>query len=227
MPGSAEDFEEAWAQIVADLSADLPTGFPDEPPQDSVGDVRAGTPTDPQHPSGHPGSRLPEGVDQQSSSPVGGRPPDSGPGPSETRQGDQSVDGTADSDTHPPTVPGPTEPPDAATVLQWGAPPTSQREQSPQPGGTDPGAFVDNWADEGHYLPPPPPELPAGTPAKRLAWAGMLGGPATLLLSALTPWNPPPIVALGAGLATVAGFVTLVWMLPENRDDGWDDGARV
>jgi hypothetical protein len=29
-------------------------------------------------------------------------------------------------------------------------------------------------------------------------------------------------------MATLAGFLTLVWQLPEAREDsGWDDGARL
>ncbi len=168
MSGPGEDFEEAWAQIVADLSADLPV----------------------------------EGTEAALQSDLPG---------------------------DPPTDPG-AAPPPPPTI--WSAKPPAAR-WLPEPaapaddGAGDPGAFVDNWQDEGHYQPPPPPELPAGTPAKRLAWAGVIGGPLALLLSALTPWNPPPVVALGAGLATLAGFVTLVWLLPQSRDDGWDDGARV
>jgi hypothetical protein len=34
-------------------------------------------------------------------------------------------------------------------------------------------------------------------------------------------------VSIGAGLATIAGFITLVWHLPEAREDGWDDGAKL
>lgn len=101
-----------------------------------------------------------------------------------------------------------------------------------EPGATAPGggatdAFVDNWSDEGHFTPPPPPEIPAGTPLKRLAWVGTLGGPATLAFIALTGWDAPRAVGIGAGLAFLAGFATLIWQLPESRDDGWDDGARL
>lgn len=88
-------------------------------------------------------------------------------------------------------------------------------------------SFVDNWSDEGHYTPPPPPEIPEGTPLSRLAWAGTLGGPAVLIGMALTGWDAPPIVGIGAGLAFLAGFATLVWRMPESREDGWDDGARL
>ncbi len=85
----------------------------------------------------------------------------------------------------------------------------------------------ETWEDEGHYVPPPPPELPEGTPVSRLAWSGVIGGPIVLLLIALTGWQPPSIVAYGAGLAFLAGFATLVWQLPEGREDGWDDGSRL
>ena len=86
---------------------------------------------------------------------------------------------------------------------------------------------MDNWADEGHFQPPPAPELPAGTPVKRFGWAGVIGGLTTLVLSVVTPWHPPTVVFVAAGLATLAGFVTLVWQLPDSREDGWDDGARL
>lgn len=90
-----------------------------------------------------------------------------------------------------------------------------------------PDAFVDNWEDEGHFVPPVPPEIPEGTPITRLAWAGALGGPTVLVLTALTGWDAPGVVTLGAGIATLAGFATLVWQMPDSRGDGWDDGARL
>ena len=94
--------------------------------------------------------------------------------------------------------------------------------------GDDPAAFVDNWEDEGHFVPPPPPEIPEGTPIKRLAWAGLIGGPIALILIALTGWDAPRIVTIAAGLVTLAGFATLVWLMPDAREDsGWDDGARL
>ena len=236
MPGSAEDFEEAWAQIVADLSADFADGLsrgalersPDDPaggsrPLGSVlaepGEPSSGVPAD----SEESASDVPGNPDQPSSDVPGDRPRSSPPGSVDGQEGDRSR--TPRTGSPPPLLPGPSESPDSAAVIRWDAP--TPREEQLGHQANDPGAFVDSWGDEGHYQPPPPPEFPTGTPAKRLAWAGVLGGPATLLLSALTPWDPPPIVALGAGLATVAGFFALVWMLPESREDGWDDGARV
>ena len=99
---------------------------------------------------------------------------------------------------------------------------------TPPEGVTDPAAFVDGWHDEGHFVPPPPPELPEGTPLTRLGWVGLLGGPAILLILALTGWDVPRVVAVGAGAITLAGFLTLVWHLPDSRpDSGWDDGAQL
>ncbi len=97
----------------------------------------------------------------------------------------------------------------------------------PEPSAPTPDPFVDTWQDEGEFVPPPPPSLPEGTPIKRLGWAAMLGGLATLILIGLTGWDAPRIVAIAAGLAFLAGFVTLVWQLPESREDGWDDGAQL
>lgn len=92
----------------------------------------------------------------------------------------------------------------------------------------DPAAFVDSWHDEGHFVPPPPPDLPEGTPLTRLGWVGLLGGPVILVILALTGWSAPRVVAIGAGLITLTGFLTLVWHLPDSRpDSGWDDGAQL
>ena len=109
-----------------------------------------------------------------------------------------------------------------------GAPP--EPPAGPPPAGPpDPGPR--DWAaaeepDEG-YVPPEPPPLPRGDVVSRLAWAGVLLGPAFLLLSALV-WDGAGPVPLGlAALAFIGGFVTLVARLPARRDDEDDDGAVV
>ncbi len=130
------------------------------------------------------------------------------------------------------TPPSPT-PPEAATPagpdqgLAALFEPLRRREASPDSHDAAPDAFVDNWEDEGHFTPPIPPELPVGTPVKRLAWAGALGGPSVLVLTALTGWDAPGVVTVGAVVAALAGFATLVWHLPDSHGDGWDDGARL
>lgn len=143
---------------------------------------------------------------------------------------DLTSEGNLADDPRTPSVDPPAQAEDAGTAgLHALFEPLRRANAQPEPAADDPdpGAFVDNWQDEGHYAPPPPPALPEGTPVKRLAWVGLLGGPATLALIAVTGWDAPPVVGIGAGLATLAGFVTLVWHLPESREDGWDDGARV
>jgi hypothetical protein len=167
VPGEPDkdDFEDAWARIVADLSAD-----------GTLADAGSGA--------------TPPG-------------PSASPAPPEAA-GDAVDPGLA-------ALFDPLRPAAAAAAPE-----------------ADAGAFVDNWADEGHFVPPPPPELPEGTPLKRLGWAGLLGGPATLALVSFTGWDPPRLVTVAAAVATLAGFLTLVWQLPEAREDsGWDDGARL
>lgn len=172
MAAESEEFERAWAQIVADLTADEGGGFPrlarDDDPVEQ--DVRQDADT-------------------------------SEPGPEAARESGHTEQLT---------------PTPHAAASEAGA----QRDP-------DPGSFVDGWSDEGHFTPPPPPDLPAGSPATRFGWVGTLGGIATFIVVTLTGWNVPRIVLWAAGLAILAGFVTLVWQLPDSRDDGWDDGAQV
>ena len=103
----------------------------------------------------------------------------------------------------------------------------------------DPGAGPDRRAgdDQGedhpdrgeHFVPPEPPPIPRGTPARRLAWAGLLGSPVVLLLAVfvhvLVGWVVPTVLTLGAAAAFVGGFAFLVATMPRERGDGWDDGA--
>jgi hypothetical protein len=171
MPDEQDEFEEAWAQIVADLTSGRDPDAPRDASSDgsSIADATADPPADP---------------------------------PADPTAG---LSALFEPLRRPPSTPEPDERPSR-----------------------DPGAFVDNWQDEGHFEPPPPPEIPVGTPVKRLAWAGVLGGPTTLALVALTGWDAPRILSIAAGLVTIAGFVTLVWLLPDSREDsGWDDGARL
>lgn len=77
-----------------------------------------------------------------------------------------------------------------------------------------------------HFVPADPPSLHPTDPVSALAWLGALGGPLFLLLAALV-WREAPSVLIGvAVLAFVAGFVTLVVRMPDEREDT-DDGAVV
>ena len=165
MPEDRDDFEQAWARIVEDLTSDSAPADPDEEE-----DRAAASPAQPADPEAGLTALFE---------------------PLRRAQPDRARSAPPESDD-------------------------------------DPGSFVDNWEDEGHFVPPPPPEIPEGTPLKRLAWAGLLGGPLALTLIVLVGWDAPRIIVIGAGLVTLAGFATLVWLLPESREDsGWDDGARL
>ncbi|MGB8021162.1 MAG: hypothetical protein WCF04_08045 [Candidatus Nanopelagicales bacterium] len=206
MAERGDDFDLRWAEIVADLT----TG-PDAL-DDSVadGESRPSRPQDPTRAESEAGTAGDEHLAD------GPRRPAADEGRSTVEDGLAALFEPlrrAQSDPEAPSGAG--------------ADHQGSQKGTADPGGQPPDAFVDNWADEGHFAPPPPPELPAGTPLKRLAWVGTLGGPATLAFIAFTGWDAPRAVGIAAGLAFLGGFVTLVWQLPESRDDGWDDGARL
>jgi hypothetical protein len=80
--------------------------------------------------------------------------------------------------------------------------------------------------DDEHFVPPTPPPLPSVERVTKLAWIGVLGGPAVLLAAAfgleLPSWAPGLAV-----LAFIGGFVTLVMRLKDRPDSDPDDGAVV
>lgn len=80
-----------------------------------------------------------------------------------------------------------------------------------------------------HFTPPEPPPLPEGDTVSRLAWVGVVGGPALLLLALVLGWQLESWQAVGALLAFMAGFITLVARMRDRPadGDGPDDGAVV
>lgn len=78
-----------------------------------------------------------------------------------------------------------------------------------------------------HYVPPPPPPLPEGDVVTKAAWVGVLGGPLWLILATILGWGPGGLPGLCAVLAFVAGFITLVARMGDERDHDDDDGAVV
>jgi hypothetical protein len=81
--------------------------------------------------------------------------------------------------------------------------------------------------DDDHFVPPPPPPLPKGTPARRLAWLGVLLPPVVMVLAVLVRWPFPTWASFLLVAAFLGGFGFLVATMPrEPRDDG-DDGAVV
>jgi hypothetical protein len=84
------------------------------------------------------------------------------------------------------------------------------------------------WSDEGHFVPPEPPPVPRGTPARRLAWLGLFGAPLAMLAAVVFGLVFPPWLILLLVVAFVGGFVFLVATMSRDHDD-WsgDDGAVV
>jgi hypothetical protein len=79
--------------------------------------------------------------------------------------------------------------------------------------------------DEGHFVPPEPPPLPAADATAKFAWLGVIGGPVLLLLAVLLGWEMTwwlTTVTVGGFLG---GFATLVMrMRPDDEND--DDPGR-
>lgn len=99
------------------------------------------------------------------------------------------------------------------------------RRSDPAP---EPAPEPDDEPDD-HFVPEPPPPLPEADRVTRLAWAGLIGGPALIMLTAvlgigLEGWVV--VLALGGFLG---GFGTLVARMRDRRDDddGWHDGAVI
>ncbi|MEU9183568.1 hypothetical protein AB0D14_03160 [Streptomyces sp. NPDC048484] len=82
--------------------------------------------------------------------------------------------------------------------------------------------------DEGHFVPPEPPPLPAADTTSKFAWLGVIGGPVLLLLAVLLGWEMTWWLAtLGIG-GFLGGFTTLVGrMRGDDEDDDPGRGAVV
>jgi hypothetical protein len=91
--------------------------------------------------------------------------------------------------------------------------------KAPEPSEED---FEDD--DEGHFVPPEPPPLPAADPTAKFAWLGVLGGPVLLLVAVLLGWEMTWWLAtVGIG-GFLGGFVTLVARMRTDDEDDGDPG---
>ncbi|GAB7004245.1 hypothetical protein JCM18899A_17180 [Nocardioides sp. AN3] len=83
--------------------------------------------------------------------------------------------------------------------------------------------------DEG-FVPPDPEPFHLGT-ARTVAWAGVLGAPVLALIATVVVTSSDVSVPSWFGWLLVAaflgGFGYLVVTMPKDRDDPWDDGARL
>ncbi|MCX4909379.1 hypothetical protein [Streptomyces sp. NBC_00878] len=78
--------------------------------------------------------------------------------------------------------------------------------------------------DEGHFVPPEPPPLPAADATAKFAWLAVIGGPILLLLAVLLGWDMTWWLAtLGIG-GFLGGFATLVGRMRGDDEDEDDPG---
>lgn len=78
--------------------------------------------------------------------------------------------------------------------------------------------------DEDLFVPDPPPPLPKVAAHKQLAWVGLIGGPALLLLAALLQLTLPGWVTVPAVAGFIGGFITLVATMEDRNDGDWSSG---
>lgn len=113
------------------------------------------------------------------------------------------------------------EPPAEGTVL----PP-----RRPQPSADEPDAYRDPIELQDHderFVPPEPPPLPRPRGLRAVAWAGVFGSPAVLLICLIIGISLPQLLAYVLVAGFVGGFVYLVWQMPRGPRDPFDDGAVV
>ncbi|WP_405879241.1 hypothetical protein OG762_11645 [Streptomyces sp. NBC_01136] len=78
--------------------------------------------------------------------------------------------------------------------------------------------------DEGHFVPPEPPPLPAADTTAKFAWLAVIGGPILLLLDVLLGWDMTWWLAtVGIG-GFLGGFATLVARMKSDDEDEGDPG---
>jgi hypothetical protein len=88
----------------------------------------------------------------------------------------------------------------------------------------------DDDLQDARFVPPDPEPLHLGA-ARTAAWTGVLGAPILALLATVVVTATDLTVPRWFGWLLVAaflgGFGYLVVTMPKDRDDPWDDGARL
>ncbi|MET8858633.1 hypothetical protein [Streptomyces sp. NPDC004579] len=178
-----------------------------------------------------------EGYGEEPADPPGSRPfrsiedlalPEPGPDTDSETGGAGSGDGTGEDDA---PAPGAGAEPEASGDLPSAVKPLGSSisfapgvggprdYRSPEPSEDD---FDED--DEGHFVPPEPPPLPAADTTAKFAWLGVLGGPALLLLAVLFGWDMTWwLTTLGIG-GFLGGFATLVTRMKDDDEDHEDPG---
>ncbi|CUR53969.1 conserved hypothetical protein [metagenome] len=77
------------------------------------------------------------------------------------------------------------------------------------------------------FVPPDPPPLPRPRGARLFAWLGIVAPPILLLVSLVLTIRLPSTISTLLVMWFLGGFLYLVYQMPKQRDDPWDDGARL
>ncbi|WP_256104427.1 hypothetical protein [Streptomyces sp. ODS05-4] len=81
-------------------------------------------------------------------------------------------------------------------------------------------------SDEGHFVPPEPPELPESDAAARFAWLGVVGGPVLMLLAAVLEWDMTWWLTTLCVGGFLGGVATLVARMRPGGDEEDEDPGR-
>ncbi len=94
-----------------------------------------------------------------------------------------------------------------------------QAVESPEP--------VDEVPALERFVPPDPPPVPRPRGARLFAWLGIVTPPMLLLIGVLLTIRLPSSISTLLVMWFLGGFLYLVYQMPKQRDDPWDDGARL
>ncbi|MPY57658.1 hypothetical protein [Streptomyces spongiae] len=198
------DEDAAWQAIVAGYGAEPPDP-PGARPFRSVEDLVL-LESEPDDTPGESAGKPPE------------KPSDKPSGTSVDKGSDKGSDKPADQS---PDEAGPaaTKPLGSSIAFAPGVGGGPRDYRTPEPGEDD---FDED--DEGHFVPPEPPPLPAADATAKFAWLAVVGGPVLLLLAVLLGWDMTWWLAtLGIG-GFLGGFATLVMRMKGDDEDDDDPG---
>jgi len=102
-----------------------------------------------------------------------------------------------------------------------------QRHRSIEPEATWDDAYPDSDWESDRFVPPTPPPLPTPTTDRLIAWSGVFGSPAVLLVCLVFGIDLPQLVAYLLVAGFVGGFLYLVVKMPSGPRDPDDNGAQL
>ncbi|MEJ7834089.1 MAG: hypothetical protein WKF79_14320, partial [Nocardioides sp.] len=107
-------------------------------------------------------------------------------------------------------------------------PAEAKPEPEPEPAEpTPPPAQQATWEDpypdadwsQDRFVPPPPPPVPSTSKDRLIAWIGIFGSPAVLLVCLVLGIDLPQLLAYLLVAGFVGGFLYLVWQMPSGPRD--------